>query len=137
MTSSTDLHLDTDPEFDRKPGLGPSLLRAMWPFGGSLLWAAHLSSSYIAVEMLCRNHPDLKLLGMRADAVVVFALTILTGVPTALLALGSRRRATSSDDSTTPLRSFGASFSIWLNIIMLFAILLEGAVVLFVARCPT
>jgi hypothetical protein len=115
---------------DRRPGLGPALARVALPFGGVALWAVHLAACYSAVELLVRADAAAdEILGMRADVFIVAVITLLAAIPTVALIVVSRRRIPAGPEEVD---GFARSFCTWLNVVMLFAIVLEGLVIVFV-----
>jgi hypothetical protein len=119
------------PAVDQRAGPSATAVRVALPFGGVGAWALHLAACYVAVEVLVRTEAAAdQVAGLRADVFAVLVITLLAAVPTVVLIVVARRRL---DHESDELVRFTRFFCTWLNVAMLFAIVLEGAVILVVA----
>ena len=116
---------------------------AAWLIGAGA-WGAHLLAIYVAWSILCRDGHHGTAAGIELGDAVVLAITVAASIPVAL-ALGrdlARRRRRTDADADAELSADGGptaftiDLGIALNAYFLWAIVLEGIVVVFLGPCP-
>jgi hypothetical protein len=113
------------------------LARTWHAVAGVLLWTLHLGVIYVAVRVVCVH--DLEGGWLSAPRTVVVVATVVIGAASAAVTWASwrawrRERGQDAGDQSEATR-FIALTSLLINVVMLYAVLLEGVGALFLEGC--
>lgn len=112
--------------------------------GGVAVWAAHLLLSYLLADLGCRGETALLAAGRHVLTLVAIVAVIAVTMPVrmylarpavAVRGAGVATNTTQSGSTRLLERPFLARVALFLNVMFMFAIVLAGAMNLFLAPC--